>query len=88
MIAGDGARGCFQREGMLVLDGYIMEWFTKDGYTIRLESHFCEALEQDLLFTKEEIGIFKHYVSTGFCLMNVVLCKCSMGTIALWHVLQ
>ena len=62
MIAGDGARGCFQREGMLVLDGYIMEWFTKDGYTIRLESHFCEALEQDLLFTKEEIGIFKHYV--------------------------
>ena len=52
-----------EREGMLVLDGYIMEWFTKDGYTIRLESHFCEALEQDLLFTKEEIGIFKHYVT-------------------------
>ena len=51
-----------EREGMLVLDGYIMEWFTKDGYILHLESHFCEALEQDLLFTKEEIGIFKHYV--------------------------
>ena len=51
-----------EREGMLVLDGHNTEGFTKEGYPIHLESHFCSALEEDLLFTKEEIGIFKHYV--------------------------